>query len=72
MSTVDLIAERARGLPAETQQEILDFVEFLRSRAPQRGPLRSMCGLWRGFDVAPEDIDEVRREMWSTFPREDI
>jgi len=24
-----------------------------------------------GFDVTPEDIAEVRREMWQNFPREE-
>jgi hypothetical protein len=24
-----------------------------------------------GFDVTPEDIAEVRRDMWQNFPREE-
>lgn len=35
---------------------------------------RSMLGLLAPFSPAPsaEEIDEARREMWATFPREDI
>ena len=40
-------------------------------RRPQRSPWAGMCA-----DLGPapsaEDIDEVRREVWKNFPREDI
>ncbi len=37
-------------------------------------PRRSLYGLLAHLGTAPseEDIDDVRREMWSNFPREDI
>ena len=37
-------------------------------------PLRSSYGALRDVRPAPsaEDIDEVRREMWRNFPRDDI
>ena len=37
-------------------------------------PLRSSYGALRDLGPAPsaEDIDEVRREMWRNFPRDDI
>jgi len=44
----------------------------LRSHAAPKRPLRDVAGLWKGFDVSPEDIDQGRREMWSSFPREDV
>ena len=37
-----------------------------------RLPRRSLLGLWRGLDLTDQDIDDVRREMWADFPREDI
>lgn len=42
--------------------------------ATQAQPLRSLLGLLAEFGPAPsaEEIDEARREMWATFPREDI
>ena len=74
MTTWELIAERAKELPADKQQELLDFAEFLRVRAPMKPPLRSSAGLWEGLgiNITGEDIDEARREMWGNFPREDI
>jgi len=35
-------------------------------------PRRPMYGFWDGVNVSADDIDEVRREMWKNFPREDI
>lgn len=38
----------------------------------QHVPRKSLRGLWRGPDITDEDLSEVRREMWGSFPREDI
>lgn len=35
-------------------------------------PQRSLRGLWRGQTVSDKDIAEVRKELWGSFPREDI
>lgn len=35
-------------------------------------PRKSLRGLWRGLDITQEDIAEARREMWGSFPREDV
>lgn len=42
--------------------------------ATQTGPRKSLFGLCRDLGPAPsaEEIDEVRRQEWSGFPREDI
>lgn len=72
MTTWEIIAERSRTLPADRQQEVLDFVEFLRTRREPKRPLRDLAGVWKGFDLSPEDIAAARREMWGTFPRSDI
>jgi hypothetical protein len=72
MTMWEMIAERARELPVEKQREVLDFVEFLRVHEAPKRPLRDVAGLFKGFDISPEDIDEARREMWGAFPREDV
>jgi hypothetical protein len=72
MTTWEMIAEKSKTLAAEKQQEVLDFVEFLRTRRELKRPLRDLAGLWKGFDLSPEDIAEARREMWGNFPRDDI
>ncbi len=40
----------------------------------KKKPLRSLYGALAHLGPAPsaEDIDEVRREMWKNFPRDDV
>lgn len=40
----------------------------------QPNPRKSLWGLWANLGPAPsaEEIDEARREEWTSFPREDI
>lgn len=33
---------------------------------------KSLRGLWRGPGITDDDINEMRAEIWSNFPREDI
>jgi hypothetical protein len=72
MAIEQTIMEGVRTLPPERQQEVLDFVEFLKHRAPRTRPLKSAEGLWAdlGIDLSEADIAEARREMWGNFPRE--
>jgi hypothetical protein len=37
-------------------------------------PLQSLYGLWKdfGIDISAEEIDAARREVWGSFPRDDI
>jgi hypothetical protein len=41
-------------------------------QAAQATPRKSLRGLWRGLDITAQEIAEARREMWGSFPREDI
>lgn len=36
MTLVERITEEARSLPVRTQQQVLDFVQFLKQREPQQ------------------------------------
>jgi hypothetical protein len=72
MTTWEMIAQRARELPVEKQREVLDFVEFLRVHQAPKRPLCDVAGLFKGFDISPEEIDQAPREMWGAFPREDV
>jgi hypothetical protein len=47
-----------------------DIERELKTARPT--PRKSLRGLWRGLDITEEDIAEARREMWGSFPREDI
>lgn len=68
----ETILEGVRALPPERQQEVLDFVEFLKHRATRKRPLKSVKGLWAdlGVAISEADIAEARREIWGNFPRE--
>ena len=72
MATWDLIAEKTLDLSQKQQEEVLKFVESLRRQGGSKGPRKSLRGIWKGFDISSEDIDQSRREMWSTFPRTDL
>ena len=59
----------------------LDKVRLIEGVAPQlerdlqaigNQSRQSLRGLWKDIDISTEDIAEVRREMWSNFPRADI
>ena len=71
-SIEEAVIEKLRELPADKQQEVLDFVSFLETKALPRPKLKSMRGLWKdlGISISEEDIAEARKEMWGNFPRE--
>jgi len=54
-------------------EQVMKTLEQELEESPPK-PKRSLYGLWadQGIDISEEDIDEIRREMWSNFPREDI
>lgn len=73
-SIEEAVVAKLRDLPADKQQEVLDFATFLETKAVKEepGPLTSLRGLWKGhgLSISAEDIDEARKEMWGNFPRE--
>ena len=72
MTTWEIIAEKTKELPTDKQQQILDFVEFVRARTPHEKGLKDPAGLLAdlGVDINEEALSEARREMWGAFPRE--
>jgi Protein of unknown function (DUF2281) len=73
MTIEQQVLEKLRDLPPEKQQEVLDFVDFLKEKngGPKK-PRRSLGGLWADLNVhiTEEDIAQARREMWGNFPRD--
>jgi hypothetical protein len=62
------------------QLSALDKVRLIERLAPQIAqdlqtkdiqPRKSLRGLWRGVSTSEQEIDELRKEIWQTFPRED-
>lgn len=72
MTLEEAVIDNMRRLPADKQQEVLDFVQFLRQRTAVSRPRRGMKGLWAGTHITEQDIAEVRRDMWGNFPREEM
>lgn len=74
-NVIEEIASKSASLPAELQHEILDFVEFVSvKRGRTRGSgkaFESIRGiLGRDLSKLDEDLAQIRREMWGSFPRE--
>jgi hypothetical protein len=74
MSIESSVIETILSLTPEQQREVLKFVESLKKSSTQRTARRSLMGMFSHLNVhiTEEDIAEARREMWGTFPREDI
>ena len=72
MTIEESILEMVRALPADKQQEVLDFADFLKSKSLPKQPRKSSRGLWagHGVSISEQDIAQVRREMFGNFPRE--
>jgi len=43
----------------------------VKAAPAQKQPRETFYGSWKGESVSKEDIDEVRREMWTNAFRED-
>ncbi len=79
--TVDTAVEILRQLSPRDRLKVITIVlpemEYAFPKEEPENNLsepESLYGLWKhlNFDVTKEDIDEVRKEMWKNFPREDI
>ncbi len=66
------ILEAIRSLPPDGQREILEHAKQLRNSAFKR-PRKNGRGLWAGLVVSlpAEQIDQLRRDLWKNFPRDD-
>lgn len=73
----DDLVVRIRRLPSAKRKKLDEIVRALEespSAATTTGALRPVRGLLRDLGPAPSDeaIDDVRRELWERFPREDL
>ena len=67
MTLTEQIAQMAAALPVDRQQEVLDFVEFLRSReAPVLPTARRAGGLFAGmpYFIADEFDEPLPDAFW--------
>ena len=75
-ATLEQVVSLARQLPPLEKIRLIERMvpeierDMLDQRPPRRKSLLDLCAdLGSGPSV--EDIDEIRREMWADFPRED-
>jgi hypothetical protein len=74
--TANSVLEMLRKLPPRERMQVivraLPEIERDLSKSPR--PRKSLLGLCSDLGPAPsaEEIDQVRREVWHNFPREDI
>ena len=56
------------------EQEIFKYAEKLRVERQVLKPRWNAKGLWADLNITltAEDLEENRREMWYSFPRDDI
>ncbi len=71
MTLEEAVLQNLRELPPDQRKAVLDFTEFLRSRANLPQAAQSFKGLWADLDVdiSEDDISTARQEMWGGFPR---
>lgn len=69
-SIEEVLVAKLRELPADKQQEVLDFASFLGTKAKR--PRKSSYGLWKGLgiSISEEDIVQARKEMWGNVTSE--
>jgi hypothetical protein len=74
MSLEQAILKEVQALPPEKQREIYEHARRLRAETTKKPPFKSVEGLWAdlGISLSAEEIEENQREMWKSFPREDI
>jgi hypothetical protein len=77
--TLEQVISMARQLPALEKIQLIERIapeieHDLRKELGTPRPRKSLLGLCADLGPAPseQDIDEVRREMWAGFPRDDI
>lgn len=73
----ETLVNEALQLSLEDQARLVTRIVTAMSQnvqTPARKPLPDLYGSWADlhFDISEADIEEVRREVWSNFPREDI
>ena len=70
-NTKERIVALLDELPEDSLSEVVSFLEFQRyKRERADGKLTrprpvKLGGLWAGVSITDEDIEAVRREMWS-------
>jgi hypothetical protein len=58
--------------PLEKVRLVEHVINSLKNDIEPKMPRKLLRGLWNDTNISAEEIDEARKEMWGSFPREDI
>ncbi|MBX3290481.1 MAG: DUF2281 domain-containing protein [Acidobacteria bacterium] len=72
MTVTEKVFEKFKALPADRQQELLDFAEFLEKKDAPKTPRSSLRGIWADdpSNLTEEDLREARNEMWRGYTKD--
>lgn len=74
--TMDSVLEMLRKLPPQERLKVIAraLPEIEKDLSDLHRPRKSLLGIFSDLGPAPsaEEIDQVRKEVWKDFPREDI
>jgi hypothetical protein len=74
--TLDDVMNLATKLSSEDKARLIERLSQTIQQeieAQPRKSRQSAYGMWSDYiSISAEEIDELRREMWKNFPREDI
>lgn len=72
---LEQIKRLADTLSSDEKQNLLSWLESSvqdQQEAAQKPVRKSLFGAWTTLSVTDADIDQMRQELWSRFPREDF
>lgn len=58
--------------PMEKVRLVEHVMNSLKNDIEPKQPRKLLYGLWEGVNISADNIDEARKEIWNSFPREDI
>jgi len=72
MTVKQAVLEDMETLPVGKQEEVLDFVQFLKAKQSKRKPRRSLQGSLAHLNIkwTEEDMREARNEMWRGYTKD--
>lgn len=72
MTVKEAVLEDLDKLSVVKQEEVLDFVQFLKAKQSKRKPRRSLKGSLAhlNFKWTEEDMRQARNEMWRGYTKD--
>ncbi|HQZ82129.1 MAG TPA: DUF2281 domain-containing protein [Pyrinomonadaceae bacterium] len=72
MTVKQAVLEDLEALPVGKQEEVLDFVQFLKAKQSKRKPRRSLQGSLAHLNIewTEEDMRKARNEMWRGYTKD--